>query len=530
MTERVPLMLNRLRILQINLNKSEKAHLDLLNGQLGNEWDVVLIQEPHVTPKLDIIRTPSKFTQICPADRWSIRTKVRSAIWVNKAIDTSTWKEVKIPNTNDLTAVQLYGEHGRITIFNIYNSCTHSRTEAKLRKFVLDNKDEFLGNENDHLIWAGDFNRHHPMWDEETNEHLFTPQALEMADQLIDILGELGLEMALPRDIPTLQHMRSKNYSRPDNVFCTARTMDLVIRCEVDTRLQPPKTDHFPIVTILDIPQKRLPPPERYNFKKADWVKFRRCLEDKVVALPEPTEITDEIHLERAAAELTEALQGAMQDTIEKTREPPDAKRWWNGELRKMKREQNKLSSESMRFRALPNHPSHQQLKEARNQYAEEIVKAKRQHWEDFLEEAGPEELWVANRYLKQPAGDGGRPRIPTLKTTGPNGEQELNTNEEKAKIFATTFFPPPPANVNIPDNYEYPEPLPDPNPITKRQVQNQLKRLSPYKAAGPDEIPNIVLQQSFELIADHLLRIYQAVFKLQAYPTKWKEFTTVVL
>jgi len=160
-------------------------------------------------------------------------------------------------------------------VFVIYNSCTHSRTEARLQKLVLDNTDEFLGNDNDHMIWAGDFNRHHQMWDEESNERLFTTEALERADQLIDTLGELGPEMVLPRDIPTLQHMRSKNYSRPDNVFCTVRTMDLVIRCEVDIKLRPPKTDHFPIVTILDIPQKRLPPLERYNFKEADWEKFQ---------------------------------------------------------------------------------------------------------------------------------------------------------------------------------------------------------------------------------------------------------------
>ncbi|KAF8156805.1 hypothetical protein B0H34DRAFT_617735, partial [Crassisporium funariophilum] len=56
-----------LRILQINLNKSEKAHLDLLNGLLGTKWDIVLIQEPHVT-KFKTIRTPMQFRQVYPAD------------------------------------------------------------------------------------------------------------------------------------------------------------------------------------------------------------------------------------------------------------------------------------------------------------------------------------------------------------------------------------------------------------------------------------------------------------------------------
>ena len=53
---------------------------------------------------------------------------------------------------------------------------------------------------------------------------------------------------------------------------------------------------------------------------------------------------------------------------------------------------------------------------------------------------------------------------------------------------------------------------------------------MSPYKASGPDEIPNIVLQKSFNLIADYLLHIFQAVFTLRTYYEPWKHFTTIVL
>ncbi|KAF8810008.1 hypothetical protein BYT27DRAFT_7281835, partial [Phlegmacium glaucopus] len=48
--------LNRLRIFQLNLNKSQKAHLDLINGAIANgklifqhHWDILLIQEPYIT-------------------------------------------------------------------------------------------------------------------------------------------------------------------------------------------------------------------------------------------------------------------------------------------------------------------------------------------------------------------------------------------------------------------------------------------------------------------------------------------------
>ncbi|KAF8955965.1 hypothetical protein BDZ97DRAFT_1597181, partial [Flammula alnicola] len=109
------------------LNKSEKAHLDLLNGPLGTNWDIVLMQEPHVTT-FRTIRTPMKFRQVYPADRQKSETAVRSSIWVNEQIDTKSWKIINVPNTNDITAIQMNGPYGRLTIFNIYNSCTHSRT------------------------------------------------------------------------------------------------------------------------------------------------------------------------------------------------------------------------------------------------------------------------------------------------------------------------------------------------------------------------------------------------------------------
>jgi len=37
------------------------------------------------------------------------------------------------------------------------------------------------GSSNEHMIWLGDFNRHHPEWDEERNSHLFTRENLDEA-------------------------------------------------------------------------------------------------------------------------------------------------------------------------------------------------------------------------------------------------------------------------------------------------------------------------------------------------------------
>ncbi len=143
-----------LKILQLNLNKSVQAHLELTNKKLSANWDIILIQEPHVTA-FNYIRTPYNFRQIYPANRGRDGTTVRSAIWVNKKLETKHWKIIDIPNTNYITAIQIKGTYGKLTIFNIYNDCKHSRNEDKLRSFIIDNLDDIYRGRNDHMIWAG---------------------------------------------------------------------------------------------------------------------------------------------------------------------------------------------------------------------------------------------------------------------------------------------------------------------------------------------------------------------------------------
>ena len=58
-------MTTKLRILQINLNKSLTAHLKLINDSLAAQWDVVLVQEPYIT-FFSSIRTPNQFIAVTP--------------------------------------------------------------------------------------------------------------------------------------------------------------------------------------------------------------------------------------------------------------------------------------------------------------------------------------------------------------------------------------------------------------------------------------------------------------------------------
>ena len=356
------------------------------------------------------------------------------------------WLTIDVPGTNDITAIQLKGPYGTLSIFNIYNDCKHSRNEQLLRRFTHRNSNRLLRTENHHMLWAGDFNRHHPLWDNDEDTHLFTPQATRLADGLIELLATYDLSMTLPKGIPMLQHMVTKCYSRPDNVFSTPRLVDLITSCEVDPSLRPTSTDHLPITTNILLPQERVQEAPSYNFREADWESFNASLEAKLTEIPNPTNILNQEQLTTAADQLTQAIQETISKEVAKSKPRPDAKRWWNGDLRKLKKELNRLKALSYRFRALTDHPYHQELRTKSNKYGEAIIQAKRQHWTSYLEEMSANDIWTANKFIKEPAGDGGCPRIPTLKTKDVNGNTiSINNNEDKAKILVETFFPPPP-------------------------------------------------------------------------------------
>ena len=128
---------------------------------------------------------------------------------------------------------------------------------------------------------------------------------------------------------------------------------------------------------------------------------------------------------------------------------------------------------------------------------------------------------------------DGGRARISPLRSGQEGGEmqtpQVAETNEDKSRLLCTTFFP----DIEREDVSQADESYPTPKftftPITDDQIYRMINRLGPYKALGPDGIPNAMLIRNADLIVLYLGPLYQATFKLGIYPDNWRESTTVV-
>ncbi|PPQ87142.1 hypothetical protein CVT25_000282, partial [Psilocybe cyanescens] len=219
-----------------------------------------------------------------------------------------------------------------------------------------------------------------------------------------------------------------------------------------------------------------------------NWEAFNTALTNKIVEMPEPKELTSEEELQASAAALTTALQEAIKLVVPTNKPCPNSKRWWNRELSDLRKDMNKLSRLSYRYRAVPDHPSHAEHEAKAKAYGKEMDRAKLQHWRDFLEDATTKDIWTANKYISTPTTDGGKTRIPALKQKTVAGQNaKLTTNEEKAEALATSFFPQKPAESTVPADYGYPEPLPPPAKITEERIREHITKLSPYKASGPD-------------------------------------------
>jgi len=98
---------------------------------------------------------------------------------------------------------------------------------------------------------------------------------------------------------------------------------------------------------------------------------------------------------------LTTAIQATIQEKVKLNKPCPHSKGWWNGNFCQLRKRLNQLSRLCMKQRAVPDHPCHEEWKTVASNYEEAIIKAKHQHWMDFLEEVADHKLWTANRYSK---------------------------------------------------------------------------------------------------------------------------------
>jgi hypothetical protein len=158
------------------------------------------------------------------------------------------------------------------------------------------------------MLWMGDFNRHHPLWEELRNQHLFNYTA---AQPLIDLIADYGMIQLLPCGLPTLQALCSGNWTRPDNVLGTEHLLNAVTTCITAPELRGPRTDHVPIHLILELEPTRIVEEPRRNWREVDWDDFNKRLSDLLSPFP-PLPLASDDEFQEAAQRLTQIIIDVM--------------------------------------------------------------------------------------------------------------------------------------------------------------------------------------------------------------------------
>jgi hypothetical protein len=235
---------DKLSIWQQNVNKLPTCQHDLVsNNELTlMKIDILALQEPAINA-FNCSVASREWTPVYPMAHKDTPSKTRSLLLVRLQVSTDTWNQIDFPS-GDVMVIQFNGNWGKLTLFNIYNEGNNNETISLLTKFHHKNRTLLgQGEGNAHIIWLSDFNRHHPHWDDPNDTRLFTGEAVKDAEVLIEVVAEVGLDLALLSSIPMHLHNVTKKWSRLDQVFLSDHSENLLIACNTETEHRGINTD-----------------------------------------------------------------------------------------------------------------------------------------------------------------------------------------------------------------------------------------------------------------------------------------------
>jgi len=444
-----------MKIWQQNLRKSNGAWEHLLRNLDPEVYDIACIQEPFLNP-VNLVNASNlrQFWYIVyPTDHHTTPTRSQMIMLVNKRLSKNNWHIVPIKSPN-VMAVELMGNFGKVRIYNIYNPCNsnnmiqflerHMQSENNARR----NRQVAQGNkpeQREHIVWMGNFNHHHPMWELHSNVHLLTAANLDATGELINLLSLYNLVQVLPPNIATLKVSNMKNLTHPDNVFCTADFEQSFTQCYVVQDLRPVIMDHFPIISTIELTPERTKTSPKCNFRSTNWDKFRKTLTIKLNAIPPAEELNSLEQFNEAYKALTRCLTETVGESVPLTKPSPYAKHWWSKELDIECKAVHKLGRIAKKRAERRLDPIHEMYRIARNKFTESIKRVKENHWKEWLEELTLTEAWSFHRYAANDPTDQIHTRIKTLQDPNEeNGTAATQDNARKSEILYSVFFRPP--------------------------------------------------------------------------------------
>ena len=503
------LLTEPIQIAQLNANRSPDV-MTVMQQEYLQDTDIILYQEPafsrsslpqhlFLTPKIPGFKTilpiPINQLRAPPASRFP-----RVMAYAREREDMIVVPRYDLCLDHDMMVIEVRQRpHQPILIVNLYNPPTGStRAHSTGQRLILMNLPDTYP-----TIIAGDFNLHHPDWEEMTTE------PIAAARTMAEWIQDTSLSLLNVHNYPTFHHHNHIHHSVCDLTLANARAIGRALishwRVDEDARTG---SDH--VVVRYTIANARVATGdkirERPNWKKANEEDyngaFRAALdrrEGKMAGVMHRAHPTTE-ELDDAAEALREAHHEAMKKTLSTAKICRHSVPYWDEELSALhntRMQAKDLCRHLRETRGIIPQDAANAYRNADNMFKRRIKRKKRLFFRKVLEDSPPTDIYQFRQWST------GARQYPSEPLTRQDG-RKATTPEEKCQVFLETHFPAP---ADLPDE---PPDLSthhaneiDWTDVTRAECLRGLRSFTPNTAPGEDGIPNRALIWTWNVAAD---------------------------
>ena len=500
---------NNLTVLQINLQHSYSATLQLQKTIEELKPDIVLLQEPYVNKFCKISCVPYSYKCFSKID--TDKKFFCAAVLVKNSLKADVHHNL---SSNECVTVSVYLNSRTLTFCSVY--CPPSVQRLTDNISCLDKVRHFAN-----YVVGGDFNAKSPLW-------LSNSQTDKKGKELEDFFASKSL---LVVNDPSETTYGLRNTTSPD-VTAVGTNLVQSVRCWKVLDEYPSLSDHSYILFTLEFNFPIFETEEpRYIYKKTKWDTFSATLLrgiDDIYSLP----MSSVEEIDCAANEIKNLMQKATKEStpLKNSHKQSKYARWWNQDLTDLRK---KYRHAQRVYKRLGTVESEQIKNQTHLDYKTKILAAKKEDWKKFCEEKASLDPWNTINKICKLKGSATLP-VHILKQDGSMtdspkeaGEQLLgkwfssddNSNDSVAQKLIRNET----ENISS-ENQDKME------PITMEILQDVIKSIKPMKAPGPDGIMNFTIKKNINVLSPTLLKLFNSCLKTSYFPVLWKQANIIVI
>ena len=501
------IMDDRVIVWQLNCHKSHLVHDQIgIKMQTENVTPILLLQEPSVGGSMTGFRMYRSKSGRC-----------RSCIVAPDGLDLVFMDDLSSADT--CTGIlNCKGEN--IVVISSYMDYSEMQVDDKLIEAL-----EYAKAKGFQALVGCDSNSQSTIWGNRKSN--------QRESIVLDLMVNQGLDIANIGSTPTYSRTNVESV-----IDLTLHTNGLNISdwkvSEADML-----SDHRLITFRIDDTKSKMEAKKTRNLKKANWNKFRERLKSRFCFSTKHYWTEDD--LEEESKKMTKLITEELDNVAPlRQRESKGNPLWGNPNFRMLS---NKVKAARRRQDRKPTEANIAKYK----QYRQELKSFKRKHeaerWQDFCENlTSPSDL---SRFSKINCK---RHKLGAMKEEGINYTEAADVADVLQRVHfpgSTNVDPdlPEPDKIRICDVYGSTITTPDQGEavneediqlvkelVTLEKVIVAIKSFGPYKAAGPDGLAPIVLQNLPVAIIHRYVEMFRASLLLKYLPNHWKESNVVFI